>query len=85
MIFHSFFQCKLQNVRVTQINLWNSGWRWRRRIVQDAFQQPNTALQWVRILAVGIHRQEARLSQQATPLKRWRQVNPTKLMAKHFR
>ena len=63
MIRDPLFQRHLRNLRISQIDLGYGRGRWRRRIIQNAFEDPDSPLERVRIFPVRIHRQQTRLSQ----------------------
>ena len=85
VIFHALLEGHLENCRIGQINLRHGRRRWRRRIVQQIFQQPNTALEWVRIFAVRIHHQQSRGGEQAATPDPGRQLHFAELIAVHLR
>ena len=85
VILHALLEGHLENCRIGQINLRHGRRRWRRRIVQQVFQQPNAALERVRIFAVRIHHQQSRGGEQAATQDPGRQYHLTELIAVHLR
>lgn len=82
MILDALLQSELGDLGIGKIDLRN-GWRWRRwRIVQQTFEHPDATLEWMRILSIGIHRQQPGLSHQAAAPVPGFQLHASKMVSK---
>ncbi len=84
MIFHALLKRELQNVGIGEVDLRDSRRRRWGRVVENIFQQPDASLQRVGILAIGIHRQQAGLSEKASPVGLRCQRHFAKLVSKNL-
>ena len=79
VIHDAFFQGHLEDFRIRQVdfrNIRRRRWWW---ILEDTLEHPDTAFKRMRILAIGVHRQDGSTRQHPTAIHLRVNGNPTKM------
>ena len=79
VIHDAFFQGHLEDFRIRQVDFRNIRWRRRRWVLEDPFKHPDATFKRMRILAVGVHRQDRGTRQHPTAIHLRINGNPAKM------